>query len=79
MSFSAFAASGFLSSPFTVERFGFSLGPDHHLHRGAPDQSAHARWLVLVGLGISGYFGFSLASTFVYTDSKEEGNGTRNI
>ena len=59
--------------------FGFSLGPDHHLHPGAPDPSAHARWLVLVGLGISGYFGFSLASTFVYTDSKDEGNVTQNI
>ena len=59
--------------------FGFSPGPNHHLHPGAPDPSFHARWLVFVGLGISGYFGFSLASTFVQTDSKDEDNGPGNI
>ena len=59
--------------------FGFSLGPNHHLHPGAPDPGAYARWLVLGGLGISGYFGFSLASTFVYTDSKDTRDSTQNI
>ena len=51
--------------------YGFALGPDHHRYPGAPDPSGHARWLVLVGLAISAYFGFSLASTFVYTDSSD--------
>jgi hypothetical protein len=59
--------------------FGFDLGPNHHLHPGAPDASGHARWLFLVGLAISGYFGFSLASTFVHTEAKEESDGTSNI
>ena len=49
--------------------FGFDLGPNHHLYPDAPDASGHARWFVFVGLAISGYFGFSLASTFVQTDT----------
>jgi hypothetical protein len=58
--------------------YGFSFGPDHHLHPGAPNPSGHARWLVFVGLGISGYFGFSLASTLTYTDSDDESDGPVN-
>jgi hypothetical protein len=59
--------------------YGFTLGPNHRLHPGAPDPSGYARWLVLVGLSISGYFGFSLASTLTHTDTDDEDNGTENI
>jgi len=58
--------------------YGFSLGP-RYLHPGAPDPSAHARWLVFVGLAVAGYFGFSLFSTFTQTDSRDEGDETKNI
>ena len=69
----------FIFAIYLWSGYGFTLGPNHRLHPGAPDPSAHARWLVLVGLGISGYFGFSLASTLVYSDSKDEEDGTSNI
>jgi hypothetical protein len=59
--------------------YGFSLGPDHRLHPGAPDPSGHAPWLLLVGLAISAYFGFSLASTFVHTEPDNEPDETENI
>jgi hypothetical protein len=48
-------------------------------HRGQPDPCGYAKWVTLVGVVISGYSGFSLASTFVNTDSKGEGNDTQNI
>ena len=46
----------------------FSPGPGH-FRPGAPDPSIHARWLFIVGLSITGYFGFSGASTFARTDT----------
>lgn len=47
---------------------GFSFGPDHHVYPGAPDPSFFARWLLLLGLGITAYFGFSLWSRFIDSD-----------
>jgi hypothetical protein len=70
-----FCASGIAIIVFAIylwSDYGFTLGPNHRLHPTAPDPTGHARWLLLVGVGIAGYFGFSLASTFVQTDSKED-------
>ncbi len=57
--------------------YGFAMGPGHRFHPGDPDPSAPARWLVFVGLSIFGYFGFSLASTFLY-HPRDGGDATEN-
>ena len=48
-------------------------------HRGERDPCDYARWLTLVGLIISGYFGFSVASRFIQTGSPNDDNKGRRI
>jgi len=40
--------------------YGFTLGPDHHLHPGAPDPSIGARYFFLGGLTLCAYCAFAL-------------------
>jgi hypothetical protein len=56
--------------------YDFSPGPGP-FRSSAPDPSFHARWLFIVGLGITGYFGFSVASTFTRPDADAANRETK--
>jgi hypothetical protein len=48
---------------FVWAGYGFTLGPNHRVHPGAPDPSIGARYLFLGGLTLSAYCAFALYLT----------------
>jgi|ERR1043166_8923077 hypothetical protein len=45
---------------FSWAGYGFTFGPDQHLHPGAPDPSAGDRYLVLAGFTLTAYCAFAV-------------------
>jgi hypothetical protein len=44
---------------YTWAGYGFSLGPNHHVHPDAPDPSLGARYFLLAGLTLAAYCAFA--------------------
>jgi len=57
---------------FVWAGYGFTLGPDHRLHPGAPDLSIGARYVFLGGFALSAYCAFAL---YITTGSSQKSDG----
>ena len=56
---------------YTWAGYGFSLGPNHHVHPDAPDPSLGARYFLLAGLTLAAYCAFALYNSVIRSDTGE--------